>query len=162
VKRILDVLHCRVENILKSWASYLTIADANPVFGEQMNAVTVMLRKKYKKYMESIVEKLVSNVSKCFFSFSSPYCVILHPKHLFMSEAFEAIDDCFQTQTNRSTRLKRILEETKDTEGEAEIRERMQVLCAQLTDCIRHLHNVFSSRIFVAICRGFWDRMGQV
>lgn len=64
VKRMLDVLHCSVENILKAWASYLTIADASPVFGEQMNAITILLRKKYKKYMESIIDKLVSNVSK--------------------------------------------------------------------------------------------------
>ncbi|KAJ6835829.1 uncharacterized protein M6B38_329840 [Iris pallida] len=127
IKRILDVLHCRVEDILKSWAPYLTIANGNTVFGEQMNAVTVVLRKKYKKYMEAIVEKLISNA-----------------------------------QGNRVTRLKRILEETKEAEGEAEIRERMHVLCLQLTDSIRNLHNAFSSRIFVAMCRGFWDSMGQI
>ncbi|XP_072963151.1 uncharacterized protein [Typha angustifolia] len=127
IKRILDVLHSRVENILKSWAAYLTIADGNAVFGEQMNAITVMLRKKYKKYLQAIVEKLVSN-----------------------------------TQDNRSTRLKRILEETKEAEGESEIRERMQVLCMQITDSVCNLHDVFSSRIFVAICRGFWNRMGQI
>ncbi|XP_020099645.1 uncharacterized protein LOC109718055 isoform X2 [Ananas comosus] len=127
VKRILDVLHIRIEDILKSWAAYLTIADGNAVFGEQTNAITVMLRKKYKKYMQAIVEKLISN-----------------------------------TQSNRSTRLKRILEETKEAEGESEIRERMQALCMQLTDSIRNLHDVFSSRIFVAICRGFWDRMGLI
>lgn len=69
---------------------------------------------------------------------------------------------CFQTQTNRTTRLKRILEDTKEAEGEAEIRERMQALSMQLTDSIQNLHGVFSSRIFVAICRQFWDRMGQV
>nr|CAD1823011.1 unnamed protein product [Ananas comosus var. bracteatus] len=127
VKRILDVLHIRIEDILKSWAAYLTIADGNAVFGEQTNAITVMLRKKYKKHMQAIVEKLISN-----------------------------------TQSNRSTRLKRILEETKEAEGESEIRERMQALCMQLTDSIRNLHDVFSSRIFVAICRGFWTEWGRI
>ena len=68
----------------------------------------------------------------------------------------------FQAQATRNTRLKKILEETKEAEGEAEIRERMQALCLQITDSIHNLHDVFSSRIFVAICRGFWDRMGQV
>lgn len=63
MKRILDVLHCRVEDVLKSWALFLRPGDGNPVFGEQMNGITVMLRKKYKKYMQAIVEKLVSNVS---------------------------------------------------------------------------------------------------
>ncbi|XP_039124008.1 uncharacterized protein LOC120260571 isoform X2 [Dioscorea cayenensis subsp. rotundata] len=128
VKRMLDVLHTRVEEKLKSWASYLTLVrDGNPVFGEQMNGIVVLLRKKYKKYVEAIVEKLISN-----------------------------------TQTNRTTRLKRILEDTKEAEGEAEIRERMQALSMQLTDSIQNLHGVFSSRIFVAICRQFWDRMGQI
>uniref|UniRef100_A0A453NL97 Uncharacterized protein n=1 Tax=Aegilops tauschii subsp. strangulata TaxID=200361 RepID=A0A453NL97_AEGTS len=127
VKRMLDVLHCRVEDILKSWASYLTIANGTTLFGEQMNSITVMLRKKYKKYLQAIVEKIVS-----------------------------------ETQANRTTRLKRILEETKETEGESEMRERMQALRAQLSDSIHNLHGVFSCRIFVAICRGFWDRLGQI
>ncbi|XP_024318268.1 uncharacterized protein LOC100844890 isoform X2 [Brachypodium distachyon] len=125
VKRMLDVLHCRIEDILKSWAAYLTISNGNTVFGEQMNSITVMLRKKYKKYLQAIVEKIASDA-------------------------------------NRTTRLKRILEETKETEGESEMRERMQALSAQLSDSIHNLHKVFSSRIFVAICRGFWDRLGQI
>ncbi|GMI69179.1 RESPONSIVENESS TO ABA SALT AND DROUGHT 1 [Hibiscus trionum] len=86
VKRILDVLHCRVEEILKSWASCLPLAgDKKSLFGEQMNGITVMLRTKYKNYMQATVEKLVNN-----------------------------------TQANRSTRLKRILEEIKEEDGDAE------------------------------------------
>ncbi|OEL33227.1 hypothetical protein BAE44_0005757 [Dichanthelium oligosanthes] len=129
VKRMLDVLHCRVEDILKSWAAYLTITSGNTVFGEQMNSITVMLRKKYKNYLKAIVDKLVSNA-----------------------------------QANRNTRLKRILEETREADGESDIRERMQAVRLQLSDSIHNLHEVFSSRIFVAICRGFWDRVifGQI
>ena len=64
VKRILDVLHCRVEDILKSWASYLPLTgDKKLLFGEQMNGITVMLRTKYKNYLQATVEKLVNNVS---------------------------------------------------------------------------------------------------
>ncbi|KAA8526659.1 hypothetical protein F0562_008138 [Nyssa sinensis] len=107
VKRILDVLHCRVDDILKSWASCLPIVgDKKSLFGEQMNAITM--------------------------------------------------------QANRNTRLKRILEETKEADRETEVRERMQMLNSQLIDSISNLHEVFTSRIFVAICRGFWDRMGQI
>lgn len=65
-------------------------------------------------------------------------------------------------QANRSTRLKRILEEIKEEDGEADIREKMQMLSLQLIDSISNLHQVFTNRIFIAICRGFWDRMGQV
>ena len=65
-------------------------------------------------------------------------------------------------QANRNTRLKRILEGTREEEGEHEVRERMQMLSAQLIDSISNLHEVFTGPIFVAICRGFWDSMGQV
>lgn len=65
-------------------------------------------------------------------------------------------------QDNRSTRLQRILEETKEADGEAEIRERMHMLISQVIDSISNLHEVFTSPIFIATCRGFWDRMGQV
>ena len=68
----------------------------------------------------------------------------------------------FQVQTNRNTRLKRILEEIKEEDGEADIREKMQMLSSQLIDSMSNVHEVFASRIFIATCRGFWDRMGQV
>ncbi|WOK98149.1 hypothetical protein Cni_G06859 [Canna indica] len=127
VKRILEVLHPGLENILKRWATCLRIVGEISIFGEQTNGITVTLRKKYKKYAQAIVDKLVANA-----------------------------------QANRTTRLKRILEETKEAEGESEIRERMQPLRLQLTDSIHNLHHVFSSRIFVAICRDYWGRMGQI
>lgn len=128
IKRVLDVLHCRVEDILKSWASYLPLTgDKKSLFGEQMNGITVMLRTKYKNYLQATVEKLVSNM-----------------------------------QANRNTRLKRILEEIKEEDGEGEVRDKMQMLCSQLIDSISNLHEVFTSRIFIAACRGFWDSMGQV
>ncbi|XP_024928474.2 uncharacterized protein LOC107416811 [Ziziphus jujuba] len=126
MKRILDVLHCRVEDILKSWASVLPVMG-DKKFGEQMNGTTVLLRTKYKNYLQATVGKLVSNL-----------------------------------QSNRNTQLKRILEETKDEDGEAEIRERMHMLSSQLVDSISNLHEVFTSQIFIATCRGFWDRMGQI
>lgn len=128
IKRILDVLHCRVEDQLKTWASYLPVnVDKKSSFGEQINEITVLLRTKYKNYMQATVVKLVANV-----------------------------------QANRSTRLQRILEETKEADGEAEIRERMQMLNSQLIEFISNLHEVFTSQIFIATCRGFWDRMGQI
>lgn len=64
IKRILDVLHVRVEEVLKSWASYLPVTgERKLLFGEQMNGITVLLRTKYKNYLQASVEKLVSNVS---------------------------------------------------------------------------------------------------
>ncbi|KAF2284726.1 hypothetical protein GH714_029594 [Hevea brasiliensis] len=110
IKRILDVLHCRLEDILKSWASYLpVVGDRKSLFGEQMNGITVLLRTKYKNYLQATVEQLVHNM-----------------------------------QANRSTRLKRILEEIKEEDGEAEVRERMHMLSSQLIDSISNLHEVFT------------------
>ncbi|KAL1560530.1 hypothetical protein AAHA92_10730 [Salvia divinorum] len=128
IKRILDVLHCRIEDKLKSWASYLPAnGDSKTSFGEQMNTITVLLRTKYKNYIQAIVVKLADNML-----------------------------------ANKSTRLQRILEETKEADGEAQIRERMQLLCTQLSDCISKLHETFTSQIFVAITRASWDKMGQI
>lgn len=172
VKRMLDVLHCRVEDILKSWAAYLTITSGNTVFGEQMNSITVMLRKKYKNYLKAIVDKLVSDVIMTFACFIRSFTLELYTKFHTRSSAITMvvcirteviIFYCFfQAQANRNTRLKRILEETREADGESDIRERMQAVRLQLSDSIHNLHEVFSSRIFVAICRGFWDRLGQV
>ena len=64
IKRILDVLHIRVEGILKSWASYMpVVGDKKSLFGEQMNGITVLLRTKYKNYLQATVGKLICNVS---------------------------------------------------------------------------------------------------
>ncbi|XP_050903449.1 uncharacterized protein LOC127117468 isoform X1 [Lathyrus oleraceus] len=127
IKRILDVLHCRVEDILNSWASCLPVMGDKKLFGEQMNGITVLLRTRYKTYLQAIIGNIVNNV-----------------------------------QGNKSTRLKKILEETREADGEADVRERMQLLNSQLIDFISNLHEVFTSQIFIAICRGLWDRMGQI
>ncbi|XP_071715042.1 uncharacterized protein [Rutidosis leptorrhynchoides] len=128
IKRIVDVLHCRIEEKLKSWISYLPVSgDKKSTYGEQMNAVTVLLRTKYKIYLQAVVVKLTSNI-----------------------------------QSNRSTRLQRILEETKESDGENEIRERMQFLCSQIVVSVSNLHEVFTNQIFIASSRGLWDKMGQI
>ncbi|KFK31308.1 hypothetical protein AALP_AA6G095900 [Arabis alpina] len=128
IKRILDVLHCRVEDILRQWARRLPVVeDKKSLFGEKMNVITVLLRTKYRNYMQAAVDKLVRNA-----------------------------------QSNKCTRLKKILEEIKDNEREVQVRERMKALCSQLSDSISNLHDVFTSQIFVASCRLFWDRMAQV
>ncbi|KAK3010058.1 hypothetical protein RJ639_012648 [Escallonia herrerae] len=175
IKRIVDILHCRIEEKLKSWASYLPVnSDKKSTFGEQMNGITVLLRTKYKNYMQATVVKLVSNsfpVSSgselsvsCESSFSEVcflstkrffYVFILEGDHLEAAQVS-------RMQANRNTRLQRILEETGEADGEAEVRERMQMLNSQLTECVSNLHEVFSSQIFVATCRAFWDRMGQI
>lgn len=85
VKRILEVLHCRVEDILKPWASCLpVVGDRKSVFGEQLNEVTVMLRTKYKNYMQATVEKLISNVC----TVNTPIILVVQDFFLNFLESF--------------------------------------------------------------------------
>ncbi|XP_024364609.1 uncharacterized protein [Physcomitrium patens] len=60
-----------------------------------------------------------------------------------------------------STKLKRILHDTREAGGASDIGERMQPLTALLEETISNLHDVFTSRVFVAVCRGYWDRTAR-
>lgn len=125
MKRMLDVLRPKIESLFKSWGS--CIPDrGNAVPGERLSGVTVMLRTKFRNYLQAVDEKLAEN-----------------------------------TKLQSATKLKKILQDAKETVGESDIRGRMQPLKDQLTNTINHLHTVFETRVFVAICRGYWDRMGQ-
>ncbi|KAM7274166.1 hypothetical protein ACFE04_028830 [Oxalis oulophora] len=60
IKRILDVLHCRVEDMLKSWASYLpAVGYKKALFREQMNGITMQANRytRLKKILEEIREE---------------------------------------------------------------------------------------------------------
>lgn len=62
MKRMLDILRPRVESQFKSWGSCLpNVGDTAP--GERLSEVTVMLRAKFRNYVQAIVEKLAENVS---------------------------------------------------------------------------------------------------
>ncbi|KAL5982365.1 hypothetical protein ACLOJK_016436 [Asimina triloba] len=65
------------------------------------------------------------------------------------------------TQLRRATKLKRIIQYSKDNVTESEIQNRMQPLKDQLLKTIYLLHRVFEKRLFVTICRGLWVRLGQ-
>ncbi|XP_057442468.1 uncharacterized protein LOC130734157 [Lotus japonicus] len=125
LKRMLDILRPRVESQFKSWGSCLPHAG-NTAPGERLSEVTVMLRAKFRNYLQAIVEKLVEN-----------------------------------TKLHNTTKLKKILQESKETVVESDLRSRMQPLKEKLVDTISHLHSVFETHVFIAICRGYWDRMGQ-
>ncbi|KAM1203766.1 hypothetical protein ACFX13_020079 [Malus domestica] len=60
-----------------------------------------------------------------------------------------------------ATKLKKILQDSKETVVESDVRSRMQLLKDQLATTVTHLHTVFGTHVFIAICRGYWDRMGQ-
>ncbi|XP_052201357.1 uncharacterized protein LOC127807506 [Diospyros lotus] len=125
LKRLLDVLRPKIEQHLKSWGSCIP-DGGNTAPGECLSEVTVMLRTKFRTYLQAVVEKLAEN-----------------------------------TRLQNATKLKKILQDSKESVIESDVGSRMQPLQDQLTSTINHLHTVFESHVFISICRGYWDRMGQ-
>lgn len=126
MKRMLDVLRPKIELQLKSWGSCCIPDEGNTAPGERLSEITVMLRSKFRNYLQAVVEKLLEN-----------------------------------TRLQNGTKLKKILQDSKECVAESEIRSRMQPLTEQLTNTMNHLHTIFETHVFIATCRGYWDRMGQ-
>ncbi|KAG7535580.1 hypothetical protein ISN45_Aa08g029930 [Arabidopsis thaliana x Arabidopsis arenosa] len=126
MKRVLDILRPSIENRFKSWNSYIPDGE-NRVLGERLSEVTVLLRSKFRSYMQALVEKLAEN-----------------------------------TRIQSHMKLKSIIHDLRETTAEPDVRNRMTALKDLLDKTIDHLHGVFLPDVFVSICRGIWDRMGQV
>ncbi|KAA8546741.1 hypothetical protein F0562_003170 [Nyssa sinensis] len=125
MKRMLDVLQPKIDAQLKSWGSCIP-DGGNTAPGERLSEVTVMLRTKFRNYLQAVVEKLAEN-----------------------------------TRVQNATKLKKIIRDTKGSVVESDVRSRMQPLKDILTNTIDHLHTIFESHVFIIVCRGFWDQMGQ-
>lgn len=61
MKRMLDVLRPKIEIQFKTWGSCIP-DGGNTVPGERLSEVTVMLRAKFRSYLQAVVEKLAENV----------------------------------------------------------------------------------------------------
>ncbi|XP_010463075.1 PREDICTED: uncharacterized protein LOC104743712 isoform X2 [Camelina sativa] len=125
MKRVLDILRPSIENRFKLWNSYIPDGE-NRVLGERLSEVTVLLRAKFRSYMQALVEKLAEN-----------------------------------TRIQSQMKLKTIIHDLRETTAEPDVRNRMTALKDLLDKTIDHLHGVFLPDVFVTICRGIWDRMGQ-
>lgn len=69
MKRMLDTLRPEIEYQIKSWGS--CIPDGGSMApGDCLSEVTVMLRSKFRNYIQAVVEKLAENVSILFFVIS--------------------------------------------------------------------------------------------
>uniref|UniRef100_A0A0D9VLB6 Uncharacterized protein n=1 Tax=Leersia perrieri TaxID=77586 RepID=A0A0D9VLB6_9ORYZ len=77
----------------------------------------------------------------------------------YMQAVVEKLSE--NTRMQNTTKLKKIIQDSKELVMESDIRSRMQALKDQLVEVINHVHKVSEVHVFVAICRGFWDRMGQ-
>ncbi|KAK4356224.1 hypothetical protein RND71_025195 [Anisodus tanguticus] len=65
------------------------------------------------------------------------------------------------TRLHSPTKLKKIIQDAKEGTQESDLRVRIQPLKDLLDSTIEKLHLVFETQVFIIICRGFWDRMGQ-
>lgn len=72
MRRMLDVLLPKIEAQLKSCSAYTNDAG-NLVPGERLTEVAIMLRTKFRNYIQAVLEKLVENVS------SSNAINLMHP-----------------------------------------------------------------------------------
>ena len=66
MKRMLDVLRYNIEAQFKAWSSSCIPDGGNVAPGDRLSEVTVMLRAKFRSYLQAVVEKLVQNVSLMF------------------------------------------------------------------------------------------------
>uniref|UniRef100_A0ACD5Z5S1 Uncharacterized protein n=1 Tax=Avena sativa TaxID=4498 RepID=A0ACD5Z5S1_AVESA len=77
----------------------------------------------------------------------------------YMQAVVEKLSE--NTRMQNTTKLKKIIQDSKELVMESDIRSRMQDLKDQLIEAINHAHKVSEVHVFVAICRGLWDRMGK-
>lgn len=62
MKRMLDTLRPRIETKFRSWGSCMP-NSGNTAPGDRLSEVAVMLRTKFRNYLQAVVEKLAENVS---------------------------------------------------------------------------------------------------
>ncbi|XP_051126770.1 uncharacterized protein LOC127248464 isoform X2 [Andrographis paniculata] len=125
MRRMLDVLRPQIEGKLKSWGSCIP-GNGDMLPGERLSEIAVMIRSKFRAYVQAVIDRLVENAS-----------------------------------LYNGTKLKKIIQNTKGNVMNSDLRHRMQPLKELLTNTINQLQSVLETQVFITICRGFWDRMGQ-
>lgn len=83
LKRMLETLRPQIESQVKVWGSCI---PESGTIGESLSEVTVMIRSKFRAYVQAVIEKLVENVS----SLLCVYCILVF---LVMSILVEVIID---------------------------------------------------------------------
>eukprot|EP00245_Coleochaete_scutata_P006037 TRINITY_DN2014_c0_g1_i1.p1 TRINITY_DN2014_c0_g1~~TRINITY_DN2014_c0_g1_i1.p1 ORF type:complete len:382 (+),score=90.67 TRINITY_DN2014_c0_g1_i1:67-1146(+) len=61
----------------------------------------------------------------------------------------------------KSTNLRKIMKEVKESKGESDVRQRLAPMESALTEMVVQLDKVTYGRVFVAVCRGLWDHMAK-
>ncbi|KAK6125853.1 hypothetical protein DH2020_040401 [Rehmannia glutinosa] len=152
MKRMLEILRPQIESQLKMWGSCMP-ESGNMVPGERLSEITVMIRSKFRAYVQAVIDKLVENVSLCI--------VVTNFLARFLTCGEQFLLPASRSKLHNVTKLKKIIQDAKENVIESDLRQRMQPLKELLANTIDQLHTVLETQVFVIVCRGFWDRMGQ-
>ncbi|KAG5407021.1 hypothetical protein IGI04_013140 [Brassica rapa subsp. trilocularis] len=128
MKRMLDVLGSNIEDQFKAWSSSCIPEGGNVAHGDRLSEVTVMLRAKFRSYLQAVVEKLAQNATTL--------------KKILQDSKGSGLHCAF----------------SKESVGESD----MHNLKEQLTNTLNNLHSVCATHVFIALSRGYWDRMGEI
>lgn len=81
---MLDVLRPNIEAKFKAWSSCIP-DGGNAAPGDRLSEVTVMLRAKFRNYLQAVVEKLVENVS---------FLTLLFPSYMYVDHYVYRLEPC--------------------------------------------------------------------
>ncbi|KAK6150353.1 hypothetical protein DH2020_015285 [Rehmannia glutinosa] len=167
MKRMLEILRPQIESQLKMWGSCMP-ESGNMVPGERLSEITVMIRSKFRAYVQAVIDKLVENVSMLevmdFALAHFSLCIVVTnflAGFLDMWRTISLTLPASWSKLHNVTKLKKIIQDAKENVIESDLRQRMQPLKELLANTIDQLHTVLETQVFVIVCRGFWDRMGQ-
>lgn len=62
MRRMLDILRPQIEVKLKSWGTCIP-ESGNMIPGESLSEITVMIRSRFRAYVQAVIDKLIENVS---------------------------------------------------------------------------------------------------
>ncbi|KAG8642828.1 hypothetical protein MANES_12G127600v8 [Manihot esculenta] len=149
-----------VQKFAKRTGELYIVPDELGVLLNSMKRMLDVLRPKIENQMKSWSSYTPDGVDTVTGECLSEITVSLRSKfRSYLQAILEKLIE--NTKMQSATKLKIIIQDSKETMAESDLRNRMQPLKDLVIKTINHLHSVVEPHVFIAICRGFWDRMGQ-
>ncbi|KAL2907285.1 Ankyrin repeat domain-containing protein 50 [Bienertia sinuspersici] len=150
MRKMLDVLLPKIEAQMKAWSGCIDDAGI-AVPGERLTEVTIRLRAKFRNYIQAVLEKLLENINED----------LSNGEDGSRSLPWENLILALLTRLQSSTKWKKIIYDFKETTAESDVQSRMQPLQELVIKTMVHLHSILENSVFLTVCRGFWDKLGQ-
>lgn len=150
-----------VERLAHRSACIYEVPEELGVFMNSIERVIDMLLPRIETGLQSCNSSIPSGCSTVPGELLREITVMLRSKlRSYLQAIVEKLVDNAKVQN--LTKLKKILQEFKETVTESDVQSRLQPLKDQLTKTIVHLHSIFDTRLFLDMCQRYWDRMGQI